>query len=98
MKLTQLAAKPQLIKISLEDEETISQYGEPLDFWVYDRQPIDKFVKLATLKSENTAELIGVVNEMILDEDGTAVIKEGVVLPMDVMTKVIGKVVERLGK
>lgn len=98
MKLTQLAAKPQLIKIVIDDEETVQQYGEAVEFWIYDRQPLDKFVKLATLKTDNAAELIETVNGMALDEDGTPVVKDGLTLPMDLMTKVIGKVVERLGK
>lgn len=98
MKLTQLAAKPQLIKIVIDDEDTVKQYGETVEFWIYDRQPIDKFVKLATMKTENVGELIEVVNEMALDEDGTPVVKDGLTLPTDLMTKVIGKVVERLGK
>lgn len=98
MKLQQLAAKPQLIKLVLDDEDTVKQYGEPVEFFVYDRQPIDKFVKLATLNSENTAELITLVNEMVLDEAGLPITRDGAVLPMDITSKVIGKVVERLGK
>lgn len=98
MKLTQLKAKPQLIKISLDDEETIKQYGEAVEFWVYDRQPMDVFVRLATVKTDNVAELFALVNTMVLDEDGTAMITNEDALPMDVMSKVIQKVVERLGK
>ena len=31
MKLTQLSKKPELIKVELTDEDTIKEYGEPLD-------------------------------------------------------------------
>jgi len=98
MKLTQLAAKPQLVKIELTDEDTIKEYGEALEFWIWDRQPMDKFVRLAQMRGEDMSELITAVNEMVLDEEGNPVVKDGLMLPTNVMTKVIGRVVETLGK
>jgi hypothetical protein len=98
MKLTQLAAKPQLVKIELNDEDVIKEFGESLEFWIWDRQPMDKFVKLAQMNGENMGDLISAVNDMVLDEDGNSIVKDGLVLPTNVMTKVIGKVVETLGK
>lgn len=98
MKLTQLKAKPQLVKVILDDEDTVKQYNEPVEFWIYDRQPMDVFVRLATVKTENIAELFELVNTMILDEEGKPIITNDETLPMDVMSKVIQKVVERLGK
>ena len=98
MKLTQLAAKPQLIKIELNDEEVVKEFGEALEFWIWDRQPMDKFVRMAQMKGEDMGELITAVNEMILDEEGNSIIKDELMLPTNIMTKVIGKVVETLGK
>jgi hypothetical protein len=98
MKLTQLAAKPQLVKIILDEEDVIKQYGEPLEFWIYDRQPLDKFIRLAQMQADNFADLVMAINEMVLDEEGNKIITEELTLPTNVMTKVIGKVVETLGK
>lgn len=98
MKLTQLAAKPQLVKIELNDEDTVKEFGEALEFWMWDRQPLDKYVRLAQIKHENFGELVKAVNEMILDEEGNPVIKDELCLPATVMTRAIGKVVEVLGK
>jgi hypothetical protein len=98
MKLTQLAAKPQLIKIELNDEDTVKEFGESLEFWIWDRQPMDKYIRLAQMGTDNMGELIQAVNEMVLDEEGQSVIKDGLMLPTAVMTRVIGKVVETLGK
>lgn len=98
MKLTQLAAKPQLVKIEINDEDIVKEFGEPLEFWIWDRQPMDKYIRLAQLGSDNMSELITAVNEMVLDEEGNPVVKDGLVLPTNVMTKVIGRVVETLGK
>lgn len=97
MKLSQLSAKPQLIKVTLDDEETVKEYGE-LEFWIYDRQPMDTFVKLATLDHGQFDKIANIVSEMILDEDGSKVIKDGFILPMPIMIRAIQKVVETLGK
>jgi len=97
MKLSQLAAKPQLIKVVLDDQETVDEYGE-LEFWIYDRQDMDTFVKLATMDTTQFDKLASLVNAMILDEDGTVIVKDGLTLPTAVMVKAIQKVVEILGK
>jgi hypothetical protein len=63
-----------------------------------DRQPIEQFIKMATLGADNYGEMIRMVNNLVLDEQGNPAIKEGEALPNDVMMSVIGAVVERLGK
>jgi len=98
MKLTQLASKPQLIKITLETFELKEKYGDELEFWIMDRQPIEQFIKMATLGADNYGEMIRMVNGLVLDETGAPAMKEGEALPNDVMLAVIGAVVERLGK
>ena len=98
MKLTQIAAQPQLVKITLDDEQIREKYNDSLEFWIYDRQPMGQFIKFAQMRSENYGEIVETINSMIMDEDGSLVIKDGVVLPTDVMTKVIGRVIETLGK
>jgi hypothetical protein len=98
LKLTQLASKPQLIKVLINKPEIVEAYGDELEFWIWDRQPIDQFIRMATTGNDNYGEMIKMVNELILDEDGAKVLKEGEALPNDVMITVIGAVVERLGK
>jgi len=98
MKLTQLASKPQLIKITLSTPEIKEKYGDDLEFWIMDRQPIDQFIKMATLGADNYGEMIKLVNALVLDEKGQPAVKEGEALPNDIMMTVIGAVVERLGK
>jgi hypothetical protein len=98
MRLTQLAAKPKLVKIIIDDEDVVKEYGESLEFHIWDRQPMDKFVKLAQMKAEDFGDLVEAVNSMVLDEEGQPVLKDELMLPTNIMTKVIGKVVETLGK
>ena len=98
MRLTQLSKKPELVKVELDDPETLKEYGESLEFWIYDRTGMDVFVKMATMKSEDFGDMVEIVNKMILDEDGTPIVKDGYLLPSNILTRVIGKVVETLGK
>ena len=98
LKLTQLASKPQLIKVIVDSKELVERYGDELEFCIWDRQPIDQFIRMATTGANDYAEMIRMVNDLILDEEGKKVLKEGEALPNDVMIAVINTVVERLGK
>jgi hypothetical protein len=98
MKLSQLAAKPQLIKIVLDDESTLKEFGEALDFYVHDRQPVEVFIKLASLGGDQFNEIVTVVNELILDETGTKIITDGNVLPQKLYIRVVEKVIKQLGE
>ena len=98
MKINQIASKPQLIMVTLDDEATIKELGETLDFWTWDRQPLDKFMKLASIKNDKPEEIIAVVKTLILDETGKEVITGDVMIPTQILIRIIQKVVETLGK
>jgi hypothetical protein len=98
MKINQLAAKPQLIKLVLDDADTIKDFGEPVEFYTWDRQPLDVFLRLANADQNNTATMIDIVRNLILDEDGKAIIDGDIMLPSTILVKSIAKIVELLGK
>jgi hypothetical protein len=98
MKLTQLAAKPQLIRIELNDTDTVAEFGEPIEFWIWDRQPMKKFIKLVNIGEENYDEMITLVEKLVLDENGFQFLNEENLLPTRVMSKVVQAVIEKLGK
>lgn len=98
MKLTQLASKPQLIKIELDDEETIKEFEEALEFYTWDRQPLDVFMKLANVNNGNPSDMIEIVRGLILNEDGKEIITGEQTLPSSILIKAIAKIVDKLGK
>jgi hypothetical protein len=98
MKLNQLAAKPQLIEIKIDDEVIVKEYGEPIEFYTWDRQPLETFMKLANAQGQDTGKLVEVVRTLILDENGKQIIEGDKMLPSHLLVKVIEKIVERLGK
>lgn len=98
MKLSQLAAKPQLIEVKLDEQEVIDEFGEPLEFYTWDRQPLDVFMKLASANQADFPGMVDIVRTLILDEKGEMIIKEGAVLPSKVMIAAVAKIVDCLGK
>ena len=98
MKLTQLAAKPQLIKIELLDDEIQQEYGEAIEFWIWDRQPMSNFVKFANLKEDDIGSMMTTIQDLVLDEQGHKFLTDETTIPIPVLTKVIQRVVETLGK
>lgn len=98
IKINQIASKPQLIKIILNDAETVKTLGDELEFYTWDRQPLDKFMKLAKVQQDNPEEIIAIVKDLILDEEGNVVIKDDVMIPTTILIRIIHKVVETLGK
>ena len=98
MKLEQLAAKPQLVKITLDDNEVLDLYGEALEFWTWDRQPMNTFIKLAAVDTANYASVMEAVKDLVLNEEGKPIIVGDVTLPARVLMLCMTKIVEGLGK
>lgn len=98
MDLKSLVAKPQLKMIQIDDEETVKEYGEPLEFYVWDRQPVETFMRLADLDKANFSRVVELVNELILDKDAKPVVEPGMALPQAIYIKAIEKVVAALGE
>jgi hypothetical protein len=97
MKLSQLTAKPQLIEVSIDDIETMTEFGEPITFHTWDRQPLDTFMKLTNSSSDST-NIIEIVRTLILDEKGKELLSKDNMLPTNILMKAITKVSELLGK
>ena len=98
MQLKNLAKKPELIKITIDDEDTVAQYGEPLDFYAMDRQPMETFLKFAAGDPQDFGTMAQLLKDMVLDEEGNPVIRDGLVLPSKVMVSAFSRLVEQLGK
>lgn len=99
MKLSELASKPQLVKFEITNPVLVERYGsgEPMEFWSWDRQPLDVFMRVAQATENDQAEVVKLVTQLILDESGEPIIRDGVMLPTPVMLEAINQITERLG-
>lgn len=98
MELTKLVAKPELVKVVLDDAETIAEYNEPLEFYTWDRQPLDTFLKLSNAIGVDQQASVDILKTLILDKDGNQVVTDGHALPVKVMVRTMAKVMDLLGK
>jgi len=100
MNITDLAAEPKLVEITLKDEDIVAKYGDSISFWVWDRQPIEYYLQLSK-RAEGADQIDAITNiakTMILDNEGNPVMRENKILPSDVSLKAFTAVMEQLGK
>jgi hypothetical protein len=97
MKITELSKAPELIKLVIDDKETLETYGEPLEFYTYDRAPLDTFLKLSNSLEKNQAECIKILKTLILTEEGKPVVSGKEELPIKVMVQAMAKIMDKLG-
>ena len=92
MRLSQIAAKPKLIEVSIDDEEIIKEYEEALTFYTWDRQPMDVFTRMANLSESNdVAGLLDIVRTLVHDEDCKEIFTQESTLPTTIFMKDIQK-------
>ena len=98
MKLSELAAKPKLVQLTITAPTLVEKYGEELSFHVFDRQPLDVFAKMTQMEEGNTMEYVGTLAQLILNEEGKPVMTDEFILPLDVLTEALKLIGENLGK
>lgn len=98
MQLETLAKKAELIKLVVDDEDTVREFNEPVEFWTYDRAPIEVYLKLHQAQMTGDVDTsIQIVKTLILDARGKRVMSEDQILPAQLLARCIGKIMEKLG-
>jgi hypothetical protein len=59
---------------------------------------MDVFLKIAAATGKDYGIIIETVRHLVLDSEGNQVMTEGMVLPSDILMKVINKIIDTLGK
>jgi len=99
MKLQELSKKPQLVKLVIDKESLVEKYGEQLEFYMYDRQPLHVYSRIAkSSQSEDIGDYLEMLLDIILNEDGTPVMTDDSLLPLDLMTEAMVLIGQHLGK
>jgi len=96
MQLKELAQKPKLELVTVTDETVVQAYGEPLEFYMWDRQDLPTYLKIAQLK-DNETQLFEIVRDVVLDEQGNRVLGDGEQLPVDILVPVLTAAMSKLG-
>jgi hypothetical protein len=98
MDLKNLVTRPELVKITLDDEETVREFGEAIDFYTWSRQPLDVFLKLSANIQDDPKRVLDVVKTLILDAQGQPVMTTEELIPTSLMIKALARIMELLGK
>lgn len=96
MELKTLASKPTLTKITVDAEPVVEAYGEPIDFYMWDRQDLPTYLKLGQMQHDQK-ELYTILKDLVLDEKGKPILESGYTLPIEIMVPVIERAVAHLG-
>ena len=100
MNITKLAKKPTLVKVTLDDTEIVTNFGEAVEFWMYDVQPMHVFFSLAALENADPKEVAEIMSGLILNENGKPVMtkENGMTIDSAIMVAAITKIMATLGK
>lgn len=99
MNIKKFASVPKLIEISLDSEELIEKYEEPITFYTYDVVPMSTYFDFYNARSNSEfSQLNKLMKSMILDSKGKQVLEENEDLPIDIAAAAINKIGEILGK
>ena len=99
MLISEVAKKPDLLKMTLDDEAIVKEYGEPIEFYMYDSVDIHTYFDFYRAQQEQSGdELNALMRKIILNADGKPVIKSDEMLPVDIIFAALVKINENLGK
>ena len=99
MNIKELASKPQLIQITLDDPTIVEKYGDTITFYTYDVVSLSTYFGFYDARHEGQMNnLEKIMRSLVLLEDGTPAIGPDEDLPIDIATEVIKKIGEVLGK
>ena len=90
MELSSLKLKPQLIEITIADEDIVKQYGEAVTFYMLDHLDIQTYFDFYKHQSAgDLTELTNIVKKILVNKDGKAILVKNETLPVILMSRVI---------
>ena len=99
MDIKQLARKPQLIEIVLDDADIVENYGEAIKFWMLDYVDISTYFDFFRSQGQGQGEELNtLLRKIILNAEGQPSIGTDEALPIDISVAALTKINETLGK
>jgi hypothetical protein len=99
MDIKQLAKKPELVEVVLDDEAIVKEYGEPITFWMKDFVDINTYFEFFKSQSAKEGqEINALMRKIILTNQGLPALGEDEALPIDISIAALTKINDTLGK
>lgn len=99
MDISKFAKKPELMKVEIDDEDIVKEYGDSITFYIYDNVDISTYFDFYKVQQEQDGiKLQALMRKIILKEDATPALAADEMLPMDLTLAALVKINENLGK
>lgn len=99
MDIKQLAKRPELVEVVIDDEHIVKEYGEPITFYMKDFVDINTYFDFFRSQNEKSGEELNkLMASIILNKEGKPVLEEGEGFPIDISIAALTKINETLGK
>lgn len=99
MNIKELAIIPELIEITLDSEELVTKYGEPITFHTWSNVKLPTYFDFFNARQESEyGSLEKMLRQMVLNDKGETVLGDNEDLPIDIAAAAINKLSEILGK
>jgi hypothetical protein len=99
MDISTLAKKPELVKLEINDEDIVRDFGEPISFYIMDQIDVSTYFDFYKFQQNQDSDLLmSVLRKLILKEDGSRSIAEDSVLPVNLTLAVLVRINDFLGK
>lgn len=99
MDIKELAKKPELIKMVLDNEEIVKNYGESVTFYMKDQVDLTTYFDFFRSQGEKDGDKLSeILRKLILSESGEPVLGPEDQLPIDITVELLVKVNDCLGK
>jgi hypothetical protein len=97
--ISEFAKTPELLEITLDSEDIVKEYGEPVIFYMKDFVDINTYFDFFRSQTDgNNAGLNDVLKKIILNKEGKPALQDGQALPVDLAVAALGKINQNLGK
>jgi hypothetical protein len=96
--ISNFAKRPELVQIILDNEDIITEFGEPVIFYMKDYVDISTYFDFFRSQTDNVTGLNVILRKIILNEQGQPVLKEDEALPINLAVGALSKINENLGK
>jgi hypothetical protein len=99
MDISKVAKKPQLVEVTIDDEDIVNNYGETISFWMMDFVDINTYFDFFKSQNDKNGEHLNrLLKQIILKADGTPALTDDEGLPIDISIAALTKINETLGK
>jgi hypothetical protein len=97
--ISEFAKTPELIEITLDNEDIVKEYGDPITFYMKDYVDINTYFDFFRAQGDgNNNELTKILVKLILNKEGKPALGDGQALPVDLAVAALSKINENLGK